>query len=109
MFCHDPELQLVLMPFPVTFSEDTETLTWHLFTLALLLLSEILLVLRHPLVRFWPHLLMHKYHVLSMEYFLDVTLFTPKEKTGFFYGDVHTFNCLDTTRTAPHSADCDLA
>ena len=48
MFCHDPELQLVLMPFPVTFSEDTETLTWHLFTLALLLLSEILLVLRHP-------------------------------------------------------------
>ena len=84
MFCHDPELQLVLMPFPVTFSEDTETLTWHLSTLALLLLSEILLVLRHPLVRFWPHLLMHKYHVLSMEYFLDVTLFIPKEKTGFF-------------------------
>ena len=88
MFCHDPEQQLVLMPFPVTFSEDTETLNvahqLGIYLHSLLLLSEILLVLRHPLVRFRPHLLMHKYHVLSMEYFLDVTLFIPREKTGFF-------------------------
>ena len=46
--------------------------------------AEILLILRHPLVRFRPHILMHKYHVLSMKYFLDVTLFITKEKTGFF-------------------------
>ena len=45
--------------------------------------AEILLILRHPLVRFRPHILMHKYHVLSMKYFLDVTLFITKEKTGF--------------------------
>ena len=29
------------------------------------------------LVRFLPHLLMHKYHVLSMKYFVDVTLLIP--------------------------------
>ena len=64
MFCHDPEHQLVLMPFPVTLSEDIETLNVAhqlgiLFTLTAFL-SEILLVLRHPLVLFRPHLLMHK-------------------------------------------------
>ena len=40
--------------------------------------SEILLVLRHSLVQFLPHLLLHKYHVISMKYFVDVTLFIPK-------------------------------
>ena len=48
------------------------------FQLSPAFVPEILLVLRHSLVRFLPQLLIHKYHVLSMKYFVDVTLFIPK-------------------------------
>ena len=82
MFCHDPEQQLVLMPFPIILWEDNESLNYaHQFICSYTLtafVSEILLVLRHSLVLFLPHLLMLLYHVLSMKYFEDVALFTPK-------------------------------
>ena len=82
MFCHDPEQQLVLMPFPIILWEDNESLNYaHQFICSYTLtafVSEILLVLRHSLVLFLPHLLMLLYHVLSMKYFQDVALFTPK-------------------------------
>ena len=78
MFCHDPEHQWVLMPFPIIFREEIESLNFayqlgiYLHTLTAFV-SEILLV--HTIL---PHLRMVKYHVLSMKYFVDVTLFTPK-------------------------------
>ena len=89
------------MPFPVIFWKDKESLNFvHQFICFYTLtafVSEILLVLRHSLVLFLRHLLMLLYHVLSMEYFEDVALFTPKQRRIFcFYGHVHTFN--------PHSA-----
>ena len=42
-------------------------------------MSEILLVsiVTLSLARFLPYLLMYKYHVLTMEYFVNVTLFIP--------------------------------
>ena len=46
-----------------------EVRTWYLHSLLLYWKS---------LVRFLPHLIMDKYHVLSMKYFVDVTLFVPK-------------------------------
>ena len=37
---------------------------------------------------------MAKYHVLSMNYVVDVTLFIPKSgRIFYFYGRVHTYDC----------------
>ena len=82
----------------------SEVRSWYLH---LLLLYRKSLVLRHSLVRFPPHLLMDKYHVLSMKYFVDVTLCIPKKRRIFyFYDHVNAFDCcLVTTRIAPHSTD----
>ena len=98
------------MPFPTTLWEDKESLNFaHQFIYTFTaFVSEILLVLRQSFVRFRPHLPMYKYHVLSMEYFVDITWFIPKKKRIFhFYGHVHTFDCcrLDTTRTALIAAE----
>ena len=66
------------MPFPIIFSLETESLNFayqlgiYLHTLTAFV-SEILL--DHTIL---PHLLIVKYHVLSMKYFVDVTLFTLK-------------------------------
>ena len=49
------------------------TSTWYLFTHSLLLYRK-----SYSFVPFLPHLLMVKYHVLSMKCFVDVTLFIPK-------------------------------
>ena len=69
------------MPFPIILWEDKESLNYARqficsYTLTAFV-SEILLVLRHSLVLFLPHLLMLLYHVLSMKYFEDVALFIP--------------------------------
>ena len=53
---------------------ECRTSTWYLSVFIQTLtvfLSEILLVLRRSLGRF----LMHKYHVLSVKYFVNITLF----------------------------------
>ena len=76
--------------------EDIESLNFaHQFIYTFTaFVSEILLVLRQSFVRFRPHLLMYKYNVLSMEYFVDITWFIPKKRRIFhFYGHVHTFDC----------------
>ena len=76
------------MPFPTTLWEDIESLNFaHQFIYPFTaFVSEILLVLRQSFVRFRPHLLMYKYHVLSMEYFVDITWFigSYRRKGGFF-------------------------
>ena len=65
-----------LIPFPFPFERLPRRLHINLifiYTLTALVSEIILLVLRHSLVRFRPHLLMYEYHVLSMKYFVDVT------------------------------------
>ena len=72
------------MPLTIMFREDIESLNFahqlgilyfdvYLHTQTAFV-SEILLVR----TGFLPHLLMVKYRVLSMKYFVDVTLFIPK-------------------------------
>ena len=61
---------------------ECRTSSWYFYTLTAFV-SEIWLVLRHSRVRFRPRLRMHKYHVLSMTYFLDVT-FLYQSKVGLF-------------------------
>ena len=68
------------MPFPIILRQDIESLNFahqlgilYLHTLTAFV-SEMLLVR----TGFLPHLLMVKYHVLSMKYFVDFTLFVPK-------------------------------
>ena len=78
MFCHDPERQLVLMPFLIILREDVESLNFA-HQLGIYLHGSLLLYRKsYSFVRFLRHLLMVKYHVLSMKYFVDVTLFIPK-------------------------------
>ena len=70
MFCHDPENRWILMPFPIILREDIEynrTSTWCLFSHSLLLYRK-----SYSFVRFLPHLLLFKYHVLSLKYFYFV-------------------------------------
>ena len=52
---------------------EFRTSTWYLSTHSLLLHRK-----SYSFVRFLPHLLMVKYHVLSMKYFVDFALFIPK-------------------------------
>ena len=90
------------MPFPIILWEDKESLNYaHQFICSYTLtafVSEILLVLRHSLVLFLPHLLILLYHVLSMKYFEDDALFIPKYRRIFcFYGLLHTFDCCLVT------------
>ena len=54
--------------------------TWYLFSHSPLLYRKS----QYSFVRFLPDLLMVKYHVLSMKYFVDVTLFT-KVKEDFLF------------------------
>ena len=78
MFFHDPEHQWVLMPFPILFWEDINLWLSHINLVFIYTLWLLLYQKSYSLVRFLPHLLMVKYHVPSMKYFLDVTLFIPK-------------------------------
>ena len=78
MFCHDPGAPMSSNAFSNHFEgryriSEFRTSTWYLFTHSLLLYRK-----SYSFVRFLPHLLMVKYHVLSMKYFVDVTLFIPK-------------------------------
>ena len=52
---------------------EFRTSTWYLFSHSPLLQRK-----SYSFVRLLPHLLMVKYHLLSMKYFVDVTLFIPK-------------------------------
>ena len=76
MFCHDPEHQRVLMPFPIILREDLESLNF-VHQLGIYFNTHSLLLYRNRSYDL-RHLLMVKYHVLSMKYFVDVTLFIPK-------------------------------
>ena len=73
------------MPFPIILTEYIESLNFAqqlgiLFTYSMLLYWK-----SYSFVRFLPHLLMVKYHVLSMKYFVDVTLFIPKYRRIFYF------------------------
>ena len=57
---------------------EFRTSTWYLFTHSLLLYRK-----SYSFVRFLPHLLMVKYHVLSMKYFV-MSLCLYQSKGGFF-------------------------
>ena len=80
MFFHGPEhAPMSFTVFPNHFVVGYrifEVRTWYLPVSAVV--SEISRFADLSLLRFLPHLLMDKYHVLSMKYFVAVTLFVPK-------------------------------
>ena len=91
MFCHDPENRWIIMPFPIIVREDIESMNFvhqlgiyfhtHRFCIGNLI----------SFVGFLPHLLMVKYHVLSMKYFVDVTFFYTKVKEDFLFLWLRTY------------------
>ena len=74
------------MPFTTTLWEDIESLNFaHQFIYTFTaFVPEIVVILRQSFVRFRPHLLMYKYHVLSMEYFRYYLVYT-LEKEDFSF------------------------